>query len=100
MDRFWILKNPDAVPCFAPIEPHLIEVPLFEISSNPTIPLSEVRDLRFNLIESRDNLLRGLARANVADRVLRGRTNLLAAIDDSWENNSEMGSVQENNLNA
>jgi hypothetical protein len=61
MNRFKILKLPfNFIPCYAPIEKQeeelilqgrRIQVPLFEITSNPTIPITEIRDRRFNLIE-------------------------------------------------
>jgi hypothetical protein len=34
-----------------PVTPERVQVPEFEIVSNPTIPLSEIRNRRFNLVD-------------------------------------------------
>lgn len=79
MNRFQILKLPDDyVPCFAlaltPEEeemvreevegfrlripqPRRVQFPLFEIASNPTIPLQEVRERRFDLITRAQDII-------------------------------------------
>ena len=78
MNRFQILKLPDDyIPCFVlaltPEEEEMVrkevegrpffgnqlrrvQLPLFETTSNPTIPLTAVRECRFNLIERAQDL--------------------------------------------
>jgi len=99
MNRFWILKNPGVESCFAPVS-DLINIPLFEIYSIPTIPLDEIRNRRFNLLSGREieteafhlngfgDRFQSFPRTNMtptSDRerpALRGRNQLCAVLDD------------------
>ena len=98
MNRFEILKLPDDyTPHFTltltPEEEEMVreeveiqvtparrvQFPLFEISSNPVIPLQQVRERRFDLIERRFDLIEMIERSqNIAQ----------PATDTSWDYNT------------
>lgn len=65
-----------------------VTVPLFEIGSNPTIPFSEIRERRFNLIER----AQGTARSQIMPETSLRGTVALSAVDNRLDESSSSGS--------
>lgn len=91
-----VVLNPcSEIPLEGYLTPRRVVFPLFEIVSNPTIPLTAIRERRFDLIERSQELSRATIQASEDERIFEVLDSLAEHSDPDltwWPPHSEVES--------